>query len=166
MIQTRSVPLFSQPIDYLPFQTEIYTTLYGRKYRLFVLYAAARFCWCLQMPRHSPLIVHNHCVKPLAKFSISWSFLPDNFSPLSLRCEARGYLADNLDGGWVGAWAQPGPGDTVGGGRGGHPPSLSLLSPPSPTSGAPDPQGVCLWPSAKGGAHCLLPTVPHRTLLI
>ena len=42
---------------------------------------------------------------------------------------ALDYLADNLDGGWAGAWAQLGPGDTVGGGRGGHslPPPLSTL---------------------------------------
>ena len=58
---------------------------------------------------------------------------------------ALNYLADNLDGGWAGAWAQLGPGDTVGGGRGGHPPPLSLssISLSSPTSGAPGPQGVC-----------------------
>ena len=60
MIQTRSVQLLSQLIDHLPFQTDIWATLYGRKYKLFALYAAVRFCWCLQMPRHSSLIVNNH----------------------------------------------------------------------------------------------------------
>ena len=85
------------------------------------------------------------------------NYLPDNFSPLSLRCAARGYLADNLDGGWVGAWAQPGPGDTVGGGRGGQPPPplsplsiLTYLRCSLPTGGVPLAQ-------RQGGAHYLLP---------
>ena len=43
MIQTRSVQLLSQLIDHLPFQTDIWATLYGRKYKLLVPYAAIRF---------------------------------------------------------------------------------------------------------------------------
>ena len=75
---------------------------------------------------------------------------------------ALDYLADNLDGGWAGAWAQLGPGDTVGGGRGGHPLSpLSLLSLPSPTSGAPGPQMVCLWPSTEGGHLACCRATPY-----
>ena len=77
---------------------------------------------------------------------------------------ALNYLADNLDGGWAGAWAQLGPGDTIGGGRGGYPSPLSLSSSHSPTSGTPAPQGVCLWPGAKG--NTLPAAMPRRILLI